>query len=70
MQYQIIYCFWLFSFDEEIAADMDKSYKIVHPLVEIAQHTIKEKVVRVIVSTFKVGFSLFVLFTLFNKILF
>ncbi len=54
IQYQIIYCIWLLSFEEDIAELLDRQHHITPILIEIAQNAIKEKVVRVIASVFKV----------------
>ncbi|KAG0046843.1 H(+)-transporting V1 sector ATPase subunit H [Gryganskiella cystojenkinii] len=53
MQYQVIYCFWILTFDTEIAQDLNRKYDVIPPLVEIAKSAIKEKVIRVIVSTLR-----------------
>ncbi|KAI8363583.1 ATPase V1 complex subunit H [Mortierella sp. GBAus27b] len=53
MQYQVIYCFWILSFDKEVAKDFNRMYDIIPTLVEIAKSSIKEKVIRVIISTFR-----------------
>ena len=54
MQYQIIYIIWLLSFEKDIVGLIDRQYNLTPIFVEIAQNSIKEKVVRVIASTFKV----------------
>jgi V-type H+-transporting ATPase subunit H len=59
MQYQIIYCLWLMSFNEYIAGHLDTKVKMSIVFVDIAKNAIKEKVVRVIVGTFKVFFIIF-----------
>ncbi|PPQ63197.1 hypothetical protein CVT24_005742 [Panaeolus cyanescens] len=53
MSYQAAFCLWLLSFDAEIAANINKKYDIIPTLVEIAQNAVKEKVIRVIVATFR-----------------
>lgn len=62
MQYQIIYCIWLLSFEENIVGLLDRQYSITPILIDVAQNSIKEKVVRVIASTFKVLFCFSKLF--------
>ncbi|KAJ3279496.1 H(+)-transporting V1 sector ATPase subunit H [Borealophlyctis nickersoniae] len=52
MQYQTIYILWLLTFEKEIAADLQRKYDVIPILIDIAKTAIKEKVVRVIVSTF------------------
>ena len=54
MQYQIIYCIWLLSFENDIAVSLNREHHITPILIDIAQNAIKEKVVRVIASVFKV----------------
>ncbi|KAG0251546.1 H(+)-transporting V1 sector ATPase subunit H [Mortierella polycephala] len=53
MQYQVIYCFWVLTFDTEIAQDLNRKYDVIPQLVEIAKSAIKEKVIRVIISTLR-----------------
>ncbi|KAI9197525.1 armadillo-type protein [Polychytrium aggregatum] len=52
MQYQVIYNFWLLSFDEDVAAEIQRKHDIVPVMIDIAKSAIKEKVVRVVISTF------------------
>ena len=53
VQYQTIYCIWLLTFDSEICAEIEQESHIVPILKEIAKNAIKEKVVRVVMATFK-----------------
>ncbi|KAG0332306.1 H(+)-transporting V1 sector ATPase subunit H, partial [Podila horticola] len=53
MQYQVIYCFWILTFNTEIAQELNRKYDVIPQLVEIAKSAIKEKVIRVIVSTLR-----------------
>ncbi|KAF9358084.1 H(+)-transporting V1 sector ATPase subunit H [Mortierella sp. NVP85] len=53
MQYQVIYCFWILTFNNEVAQDLNRKYEIIPTLVEIAKSSIKEKVIRVIISTLR-----------------
>ncbi|KAG9069901.1 H(+)-transporting V1 sector ATPase subunit H [Linnemannia hyalina] len=53
MQYQVIYCFWILTFDTEIAQELNRRYDVIPQLVEIAKSAIKEKVIRVIISTLR-----------------
>ncbi|KAI9599292.1 armadillo-type protein [Syncephalis fuscata] len=53
MQYQIVVCVWLLTFDVHIAETIDRYYDIIAPLINIAKSAIKEKVIRVCVATFK-----------------
>ncbi|EJD53236.1 ATPase, V1 complex, subunit H [Auricularia subglabra TFB-10046 SS5] len=52
MCYQVGFCFWLLSFDEAVAAEINAKFDIVQILTEIAQAAVKEKVIRVIIATF------------------
>lgn len=53
MQYQVIFCFWLLSFNANIAADLNRKLNIVPVLVDIARSAVKEKVVRITVATLR-----------------
>ncbi|RKP01081.1 hypothetical protein CXG81DRAFT_5050, partial [Caulochytrium protostelioides] len=53
MQYQITCVFWLLTFNQDIAADLQKKYDIVPLLVDIGKTAIKEKVVRVVAATLR-----------------
>ncbi|KAF9808973.1 hypothetical protein IEO21_07662 [Rhodonia placenta] len=53
MSYQVGFCLWLLTFEQEVAEQINKKYDIVPVLTSIAQSAVKEKVIRVIVSTFR-----------------
>ncbi|TFK87372.1 ATPase V1 complex subunit H [Polyporus arcularius HHB13444] len=53
MQYQVGFCFWLLTFEQEVSEQIQKRFDIIPLLVEVAQNAAKEKVIRVIVATFK-----------------
>ncbi|EGF76661.1 hypothetical protein BATDEDRAFT_37522 [Batrachochytrium dendrobatidis JAM81] len=53
LQYQLVYCIWLMTFIEKIAKEIQNKYKIFHILADMSRAAIKEKVVRVVVSTFR-----------------
>ncbi|KAG2225210.1 hypothetical protein INT45_009539 [Circinella minor] len=53
MQYQIIFCLWLLTFETEIATKIDNLYDIIPKLTEIAKAAVKEKVIRVAIATLK-----------------
>ncbi|KAF8803618.1 ATPase, V1 complex, subunit H [Phlegmacium glaucopus] len=53
MSYQVAFCIWLLSFEQNIAEQINKQYDIIPTLVEVAQNAVKEKVIRVIVATFR-----------------
>ncbi len=75
MSYQVCFCFWLLTFEDEIAENINKyaiqkyvgstihlnfelvhrKYDIIPLLTDVAQAAVKEKVVRVIVATFRVS---------------
>ncbi|KAG0314317.1 H(+)-transporting V1 sector ATPase subunit H [Linnemannia gamsii] len=53
MQYQVIYCFWILTFNEEIAQELNRKYDVIPQLVDIAKSAIKEKVIRVVIATLR-----------------
>jgi len=53
MSYQVAFCFWLLTFEQDIAGQIDKKYDVIPVLVEVAKTAVKEKVIRVIVATFR-----------------
>ncbi|KAI0698501.1 ATPase V1 complex subunit H [Cytidiella melzeri] len=53
MCYQIGFCFWLLTFDTEISEQINKKYDIIPLFIDIAKAAVKEKVIRVIVATFR-----------------
>ncbi|CAG8625297.1 3055_t:CDS:10 [Paraglomus brasilianum] len=53
MQYQIIFCFWLLTFEKKIASEFNTNYDLIPKLVDIAKSAIKEKIIRVIIGTFR-----------------
>ncbi|THH15592.1 hypothetical protein EW146_g4899 [Bondarzewia mesenterica] len=53
MNYQVGFCFWLLSFEQEVAEQINQKYDIIPLFVDIAQAAVKEKVIRVIVATFR-----------------
>ncbi|KAF9943021.1 H(+)-transporting V1 sector ATPase subunit H [Mortierella antarctica] len=53
MQYQVIYCFWILTFNTEIAQELNRKYDVIPQLVGLAKNAIKEKVIRVIISTLR-----------------
>lgn len=72
MSYQVGFCFWLLTFEQEVAEQIQKCvaflglsfrtmssqqcrrFDIIPTLVDVAQGAAKEKVIRVIVATFRV----------------
>ncbi|KIP10325.1 hypothetical protein PHLGIDRAFT_125667 [Phlebiopsis gigantea 11061_1 CR5-6] len=53
MCYQVGFCFWLLSFDQDIAEHIDKKFDIIPVLTDIAKAAVKEKVIRIIIATFR-----------------
>ncbi|KAF7359406.1 V-type proton ATPase subunit H [Mycena sanguinolenta] len=53
MSYQVAFCIWLLSFEQNIAEEINKKYDIIPLLIDVAQGAVKEKVIRVIVATFR-----------------
>ncbi|KAI0928244.1 hypothetical protein AcW1_005549 [Taiwanofungus camphoratus] len=53
MSYQVGFCLWLLTFEQEIAEQINKKFDIIPTLIEVAQAAAKEKVIRVIVATFR-----------------
>ncbi|KAI8981728.1 ATPase V1 complex subunit H [Mycotypha africana] len=51
--YELSFTIWLLTFDQEIAKQLDRKCCIIPTLVELAKTTVKEKVVRVIIATFR-----------------
>ncbi|KAH0830290.1 ATPase V1 complex subunit H [Lanmaoa asiatica] len=53
MSYQIIFCLWLLTFEQDVAAQINKKFDIIPLLISVAQAAAKEKVIRVIIATFR-----------------
>eukprot|EP00842_Homolaphlyctis_polyrhiza_P003143 jgi/Hompol1/382/HPOL_000240-RA len=53
LQYQLIYCIWLMSFEEIVAQDIQSRYNVLSLMADVARSAIKEKVVRVVISSFR-----------------
>ncbi|EIN07746.1 ATPase V1 complex subunit H [Punctularia strigosozonata HHB-11173 SS5] len=53
MSYQVVFCFWLLTFDQEVAEQLNKKYDVIPLLTDVAQNAVKEKVIRVVVATFR-----------------
>ncbi|KAI6151039.1 ATPase V1 complex subunit H [Pisolithus tinctorius] len=53
MCYQVIFCLWLLSFEQDIAEQINKRFEIVPLLTSVAHEAAKEKVTRVIIATFR-----------------
>jgi len=53
MQYQVIFCYWLLTYNTKIATEINNRYHIVKVISGVMSKTGKEKVVRVCVATLK-----------------
>lgn len=53
MQYQLIYCIWLLSFNEQISTRIQSNYMVIPLLSDVLNATEKEKVKRIILSAFR-----------------
>ncbi|KAG0148755.1 hypothetical protein CROQUDRAFT_60300 [Cronartium quercuum f. sp. fusiforme G11] len=53
MQYRVGFCFWLLSFDTDIAANLNKKYGAIPLLTELTRVAVKEKVTRVLIATLR-----------------
>ncbi|KAG9318161.1 ATPase V1 complex subunit H [Chiua virens] len=53
MSYQVIFCLWLLTFEQDVAAQINNKFDIVPLLISVAQTAAKEKVIRVIIATFR-----------------
>ncbi|SJX65557.1 related to vacuolar ATP synthase subunit H [Sporisorium reilianum f. sp. reilianum] len=51
--YQVVLCFWLLSFNKDIAAELNVKLGLVPLLVDVARNAVKEKVTRVTVATLR-----------------
>ncbi|GJN94616.1 hypothetical protein Rhopal_007699-T1 [Rhodotorula paludigena] len=52
MQYQLGFCFWLLTFDQTIAEQINSHYNLIPLLLDLSKRAIKEKVIRVVVASF------------------
>lgn len=53
--YELTFAIWLLTFDADIAKNLDKKCQIIPTLVELAKSAVKEKIIRVIIATFRVS---------------
>ncbi|TFY70526.1 hypothetical protein EVG20_g2484 [Dentipellis fragilis] len=53
MNYQVCFCFWLLSFEQDVAEEINKKYDVIPLFVDVAQAAVKEKVIRVIIATLR-----------------
>ncbi|GAA5825560.1 hypothetical protein JCM5353_002340 [Sporobolomyces roseus] len=53
MQYQLGFCFWLLSFDTPVAESINSKYNLIPLLLDLARSAIKEKILRIVLSTYR-----------------
>ncbi|KAI9446627.1 ATPase V1 complex subunit H [Lactarius indigo] len=53
MNYQVGFCFWLLTFEADIAEQINKRYDVIPLFISVAQAAAKEKVVRVNIATLR-----------------
>jgi V-type H+-transporting ATPase subunit H len=53
MNYQVGFCFWLLTFETEIAEQINTKYDVIPLFISAAQAAAKEKIVRVIIATLR-----------------
>ncbi|GAA5806858.1 hypothetical protein MFLAVUS_000206 [Mucor flavus] len=51
--YELTFAVWLLSFDIEVAKNLDRRCQVIPTLIELAKSAVKEKVIRVIIATFR-----------------
>ena len=54
IQYQLIFCVWICTFDYDLTLRMSR-YNTIPKLADILSESIKEKVIRMILATFRVS---------------
>ncbi|PCH38705.1 ATPase V1 complex subunit H [Wolfiporia cocos MD-104 SS10] len=53
MSYQVGFCIWLLTFEQDVAEQINETFDIIPILTSVAQNAAKEKVIRVTVATFR-----------------
>ncbi|TNY18749.1 ATPase, V1 complex, subunit H [Rhodotorula diobovata] len=53
MQYQLAFCFWLLTFEDQIASEINAHYNLIPLLLDVSKRAIKEKVIRVVLASFR-----------------
>lgn len=53
IQYQLIFCLWCLSFNPALLEKMNKQHNVIPILADILSDTVKEKVSRIILATFR-----------------
>lgn len=59
LQYQMIFCVWLLAFSPQLCEQL-RRYNVVPALSDILQESVKEKVTRIILAAFRVGWTLII----------
>jgi len=54
IQYQLVFCIWICTFDYDLTLRMSR-YNAIPKLADILSESIKEKVIRMILATFRVS---------------
>lgn len=52
LQYQLIFCLWCLTFNEDISSRLDK-YSVIPILADILSEAVKEKVMRIVLATYR-----------------
>jgi V-type H+-transporting ATPase subunit H len=60
VQYQLIFCLWVLTFNPKMAGAMSK-FNVIPTLADILSESVKEKVTRIILATFRVSIAYFFL---------
>ncbi|RKP15174.1 ATPase, V1 complex, subunit H [Piptocephalis cylindrospora] len=53
VQYQCCFCLWLLTFNTGVASKLDRDYDVIPLLLSVAKAAVKEKIIRVIIATFR-----------------
>lgn len=53
LQYEILFCIWLISFDSEVSIALVRELNTVPILMDICKNAIKEKIIRICISIFR-----------------
>jgi V-type H+-transporting ATPase subunit H len=61
VQYQLIFCLWVLTFNPLLAEKMNK-FNVIPILADILSDSVKEKVTRIILAVFRVSVILYIIF--------
>ncbi|KAI0316789.1 ATPase V1 complex subunit H [Amylostereum chailletii] len=53
MSYQVGFCFWLLTFEQEVAEQINARFDVIPLFVKVSQAAVKEKVIRVLIATLR-----------------